>query len=255
MSLNSIRLYATVSREVKRFMRIPIQTMISPWISATLYILVFGVIIGSRIDFLENIDYIDFVFPGIIMMQLIGASYGQSAFSLFFHRWGKTIEEMLASPLSYAEIILGYVIGATARALTVGAGVYVIALIFTDATMANLPLFVFYVIVVSVLFALIGLIVGLWAEKMEQLNMLQTFIITPLIYVGGVFNSIDMLPENIHWLVKLNPFFYMVDGLRFSMIGYSEANLWLGAIGLSSLAIILFILVTELFRRGWKLRP
>lgn len=250
-----IRLHAVASREIQRFLRIPIQTLVSPWISATLYILVFGVIIGSRIDFLENINYIDFVFPGILMMQLIGAAYGQSAFSLFFHRWTKSIEEMLSSPLSYSEIIAGYVIGATTRALAVGAGVYVIALLFTTTTMSHIFLFFFYVLIVSILFALIGLLVALWAEKMEQLNMLQTFIITPLIYVGGVFNSIDMLPENIHWLVKLNPFFYMVDGLRFSMIGYSESNLLFGTIFLSGSALFLFALVVTLFKRGWKLRP
>jgi len=253
--MNLIRLGAVTKREVQRFFRIPVQTLISPWISALLYILVFGVVIGSRIDFLENIDYIDFVFPGILMLQLIGGAYGQSAFSLFFHRWTKTIEEMLASPLSYSEIIAGYVIGATARAIAVSAGVYVIALLFTDATPTNIPLFFFYVLLVAVLFALIGLLIGLWAEKMEQLNMLQTFIITPLIYVGGVFNSIDMLPLNIHWLVKLNPFFYMIDGIRYSMIGYSESNLALGTIGLCAATIILFAIVVTLFRKGWKLRP
>lgn len=253
--MNLIRLNAVVSRETYRFLRIPVQTLISPWISATLYILVFGVIIGSRIDFLDDVDYIDFVFPGIIMMQLIFGAYGQSAFSLFFHKWSKTITEMLSSPLSYTEIILGYVIGAVARAVAVSIGVYAIAILFTDATLTNLPLFAFYVIVVSVLFALIGLLVGLWAEKMEQLNMLQTFIMTPLIYVGGVFNSIDMLPENIHWLVRLNPIFYMVDGIRYSLIGYSESNLVAGAIGLTVSAVLLFVLVVHLFRIGWKLRP
>lgn len=253
--MNLVRLQSVTKREVQRFWRIPIQTMISPWISATLYILVFGVIIGSRIDFLDNIDYIDFVFPGILMMQLIGGAYGQSSHSLFFHRWIKTIQEMLASPLSYTEIIAGYVIGSVSRALIVGAGVYVIALIFTDATPANIPLFLFYVVIIATLFSLVGLFIGLWAEKMEQLNMLQTFIITPLIYVGGVFNSIDMLPENIHWLVRLNPFFYMVDGIRYSMIGYSESNLVFGAIFLSGSAIVLFAIITYLFRIGWKLRP
>jgi len=253
--MNLIRLNAVVSRELQRFTRIPVQTLVSPWISATLYILVFGVIIGSRINFLENIDYIDFVFPGVLMMQLIGAAYGQSTFSLFFHRWTKTIEGMLASPLSYAEIIAGYVIGAVARAIVVGAGVYAIAILFTDATLANAPLFFFYVLLISILFSLIGLLVALWAEKMEQLNVLQTFIITPLIYVSGAFNSIDMLPESIHWLVRLNPFFYMVDGIRYSMIGYSESNLVLGTVGLSVVAVILFLLVIHLFRTGWKLRP
>jgi ABC-2 type transport system permease protein len=253
--INLTRLGAVTQREVQRFMRIPIQTLMSPWISATLYILVFGVIIGSRIDFLEGIDYIDFVFPGILMMQLIGGSYGQSSTSLFFHRWARTMSEMLSAPLSYVEIILGYMIGSVLRALAVGAGVYVIAVLFTDATMANLPLFVFYVLLVSILFSLIGIFIGLWAEKMEQLSVLQTFVITPLIYVGGVFNSIDMLPENVHWLVKLNPFFYMVDGIRFSMIGYSESNLVFGAIFLSSVAVLLFALILHLFRIGWKLRP
>ena len=252
--MNLIRLNATVSREVKRFLRIPVQTLVSPWISATLYILVFGVVIGERIIFLPGIDYIDFVFPGLLMMQLIGGAYGQSAYSLFFQRWNRTIEEMLVSPLSYPEIILGFILGAAARAVLVGAGVYVIALLFTDATMAHLPLFIFYVLIVSVLFALIGILIGLWAEKFEQLNMLQTFIITPLIYVGGVFNTIDMLPENAQWLVRLNPIFYMVDGLRYSMIGYSESPLVQGMVALTLATVLLFVLVVYLFRIGWKLR-
>ena len=214
----------------------------------------FGVIIGSRIDFLDHIDYIDFVFPGILMLQLIGGAYGQASFSLFFHRWGKTIEEMLSSPLSYVEIIAGYVIGSVSRALAVGSGVFVIALLFTQANMEHVFLFFFYILLISTLFSLIGIIVALWSEKMEQLNMLQTFIITPLIYVGGVFNSIDMLPEHVHWLVKLNPFFYMVDGIRYSMIGYTESNLIVGTICLTVVTVGLFALVTGLFRKGWKLR-
>jgi len=252
--MNIIRLSAVAKREVQRFMRIPVQTILAPLISAALYILVFGIILGNRINFLENINYIDFVFPGILMMQLIFGSYSQSAFSLFFHRSTTTITEMLTSPLSYSEIVLGYIIGATARALIVSSGVYAIAIIFTDATPANIPFFIFYVLVVSVLFALLGLLIGLWAEKMEQLNMLQTFVLTPLIYVGGVFNSIDMLPENIHWLVKINPIFYMVDGIRYSMIGYSESNLLSGAFFLTGSAVILFALVIYLFKIGWKLR-
>ena len=241
-------------REIQRFLRIPIQTLISPWISATLYILVFGVIIGSRISFLENIDYIDFVFPGILMLQLIAGAFGQSSTSLYFQRWTRGIEELLTSPLSYAEMIFGYIIGAIARALAVGAGIYVIALIFTQATPAHILLFFFYILIVAIVFSLFGLIIGLWAEKMEHLSMFQTFIITPLMYVGGVFNSIDMLPENVQWLVRLNPFFYIVDGLRYSMIGYSESPLALGVTFLILIAIILFALVWILFHKGWGLR-
>lgn len=252
--MNLIRLATVSRREIQRFLRIPIQTLVSPWISATLYILVFGVIVGSRINFMEGIDYIDFVFPGILMLQLVNGALSQSSSSLYFQRWTKVIHETLTSPLSYAEMIFGYIIGAVARALAVGAGIYVIALLFTDATPEHIPAFLFYLIVISVIFSLVGLIIGLWAEKFEHLNVLQTFVITPLIYVGGVFNSIDMLPESMQTIARFNPFFYMVDGLRYSLISFSESPLMAGAIGLTVVALVLFIIVWTLFHRGWKLR-
>jgi len=252
--MNLIRLTTVSRREIQRFLRIPIQTLVSPWISATLYILVFGVIVGSRIDFLEGIDYIDFVFPGILMLQLIGGAVGQSSSSLYFQRWTHVIDEMLSSPLSYAEMIFGYIIGAVVRALAVGSGIYVIALLFTDATPDHVFAFLFYLVTIAIIFSLIGLIIGLWAEKFEHLNVLQSFVITPLIYVGGVFNSIDMLPESMQGIARLNPFFYMVDGLRYSMISYSESPLVAGAVGLVAVAVVLFLTVWILFHRGWKLR-
>lgn len=252
--MHIIRLGSVVRREVQRFMRIPIQTLVSPWISATLYILVFGVIIGSRINFFDDISYIDFVLPGILMMNLVMSALGQSSSSLYFQRWTRGIHEMLTSPLSYAEMILGYITGAVARSIVVGTGIYIIALLFTQANLSHIGPFFFYVVVTAVIFSLVGLLVGLWAEKFEHLNVLQTFVITPLIYVGGVFNSVDMLPESLQGIAKLNPFFYMVDGLRFSMIGFSESNLMGGAIGLAAGALILFAIVWTLFNRGWKLR-
>jgi len=252
--MNMIRLTTVSRREIQRFLRIPIQTLVSPWISATLYILVFGVIVGSRISFLEGIDYIDFVFPGILMLQLIGGALGQTSSSLYFQRWTHSIDEMLASPMSYSEMIFGYIIGAVTRALAVGAGIYILALLFTDATPAHVFLFIFYVLIISVIFSLVGLIVGLWAEKFEHLTVLQSFVVTPLIYVGGVFNSIDMLPESMQGIARMNPFFYMVDGLRYSMISYSESPILLGSIGLTVVAVVLFFVVWNLFHRGWKLR-
>lgn len=252
--MDIVRLTTVSRREIERFLRIPIQTLVSPWISATLYILVFGVIIGSRIDFLEGIDYIDFVFPGILMMQLIMGSFSQSSSSLYFQRWTKVIDEMLTSPLSYSEMIFGYIVGAVSRALMVGAGIYVIALLFTSTTPEHVGLFFFYVVLISIIFSLVGLLIGLWAEKFEHLNVLQTFVLTPLMYVGGVFNSIDMLPASMQGVARLNPFFYMVDGLRYSMISYSESPLLWGGVGLSIFAVVLFGTVWILFHRGWKLR-
>ncbi len=252
--MNLIRLQTAIRRETERFRRVPIQTLVSPWISAMLYIFIFGSVIGERINFLEGVSYIDFVLPGILMMNIVQGAYGQSSSSLYFQRFGRTIEEILSSPLSYMEMVLGYVIGAVIRAMTVGTGIYVLALFFTKASMAHFIPFLFYVIAVSVIFSLIGLIIALWAKKFEHLGVLQTFVITPLIYVGGVFNSIDMLPESMQIIMRVNPFFYMVDGLRYSMIDYSESNLIIGAIGLAAAGIGLLLLVIHLFRIGWRMR-
>lgn len=252
--MNMIRLGSVVRRETQRFLRIPIQTLVSPWISATLYILVFGVIIGSHIDFLDDIGYIDFVLPGILMMNIVMSSLAQSSTSLYFQRWTRGIHEMLTSPLSYTEMIFGYIVGAVSRSIVVATGIFVIALLFTQANLSHAAPFFFYVGVTSIIFSLVGLLVGLWAEKFEHLNVLQTFVITPLIWVGGVFNSIDMIPAQLQPIAKLNPFFYMVDGLRYSMIGFSESNLLGGAIGLSAGAVVLFAIVWTLFQRGWKIR-
>src|SRR3989338_9092442 len=254
MSPKLIRFTTCIRREMERFLRIPIQTLISPWISALLYIIVFGSIIGSRIQFFEDISYIDFVLPGILMMNIINAAFIQTSFTIYFHRFTRTIEEILSSPLSYTQMILGWTIAAVTRAFIVGAGIFFLALFFTRANMDHVFLFFFYVIVVSMIFALIGQLIGLWAEKFEHLTVLQTFVITPLVYLGGVFNSMEMIPETLRPFAKLNPFFLMVDGLRYSMISYSESNLLAGGIFLLALAIGLFVMVFLLFRRGYKLR-
>lgn len=249
-----ISFYTTIRREIERFLRIPIQTIVSPLISALLYIFIFGYILGDRIQFFENISYVDFVLPGIIMMNIIGAAFGQASASLYFHRFSRSIDEILTSPVSYLEMILGYVLGGLVRSIIVGIGVFVIALFFTRTSLDHIGLFFFYLIIVSLMFSFIGLLVGLWAEKFEHLSVLQTFVITPLIYVGGVFNSIEMFPEPIQFFTRLNPFFYMVDGLRYSMISYTESHLMGGGIFLVSLTLILFIIVFLLFRRGYKIR-
>jgi ABC-2 type transport system permease protein len=252
--MNLIRFYTVIRREIERFLRVPIQTLISPWISALLYIFIFGAVIGSRINFLENINYINFVLPGIVMMNIINSAFGQSSSSLYMHRFTRAIEEMLTAPLSYAEIIGGYIIGAIARSFVVSIGIFLLAIFFTTASISNLPLFLFFTFITASIFSLLGLLTGLFADRFEHLTILQTFLIQPLIYLGGVFNSIYMLPESMQAFTKINPFFYMVDGLRYSMIGYSESNLLIGAIMLTVTTLFFFILLVGLFKKGYKLR-
>jgi ABC-2 type transport system permease protein len=158
------------------------------------------------------------------------------------------------APLSHLEIIIGHTMSGVIRGLIVGLGVYAIAILFSAANMAHFGLFILYSIAVALIFSLLGLIVALWADGFEQLSVLNTFIITPLTFLGGVFNSIHMLPERAQFLVKLNPFFYFVDGLRYAMIGISESNIMIGAALIIFLIITLGAIVWRLFSIGWKIR-
>ncbi|MFB6182222.1 MAG: ABC transporter permease [Candidatus Magasanikbacteria bacterium] len=243
-----------IHREIHRFLRVWIQSLINPWINATLYIVVFGFIVGSKIDQIAGVSYIDFVLPGILMLNIIRASFSQTSYSLYFQRFSRYIEEILVAPLSSVEMLLGYIAGGIARGFTVGLGVFVLAVLFSAANLAHFGWFVFYAIAVSIIFSLAGLIIGMWADDFEQLSMVNTFIVTPFTFLGGVFNSINMLPENMRLLVKFNPFFYFVDGLRYSMIGIQESDPYVGFLVIFVLILILSILVIHLFNIGWRVR-
>lgn len=252
--MNIIGLKTIIIREVERFLRTYIQSLVSPWISALLYILVFGVIVGKRIDLIAGVTYIDFVLPGILMLNLITAAFSQTSFSLYFQRFARHIEEVLVSPLSYLEMVIGMVVAGVVRGMVTGVGVYAIAIFFTGATIAHFGLFLFYAIAVSIIFSLVGLIIALWANNFEQLSILSTFVIMPLTFLGGVFNSIHMLPEKAQLFVLFNPFFYFVDGLRYSMIGVQEGNMWVGMGIIMGLIVGFGGFVWYLFHRGWRLR-
>ncbi|MBL7045843.1 MAG: ABC transporter permease [Parcubacteria group bacterium] len=253
-AINWIGLKTFIERDTQRFIRVPIQALVTPWISALLYIFIFGLVIGSRIDLIGDVRYIDFVLPGILMLNLMTASFSQTSSSLYFQRWVKHIHEVLVAPLSYFEMVTGYVIGGMIRGMIVGLGVFAIAIFFTAANIANFGLFIFYMLAVSIVFSLIGLLVGLWAEQFEHLSVLNVFVIMPLSYVGGIFNSITMLPEFLQPIMLFNPFFYFIDGIRYSMIGVSESNLTFGLFLIFGLIFGLGALVIHLFRIGWRLR-
>src|SRR3989344_613229 len=179
--MNWIGLQTFILEELGRVRRVWIQTLIAPWISALLYILIFGQIIGRRIGIIDGVSYIDFVVPGLLMLNVMQSSFGQTSSSLYFQRFAKHIEEILVAPLSYLEMIAGYVIGGVVRGLLVATGGYAIAL------------FIFYAVAVALIFSLAGLLIGLWSESFEQLMIPQTFVIMPLTFLGGLFSSIHML--------------------------------------------------------------
>jgi len=252
--VNWIGLYTMFRREIARTMRVVIQTLIAPVISAGLYLFVFGTIIGTKIDDFAGVPYISFVFPGILMLSIINASFASASSSLYFMRFTRGIEEILIAPFSYVEMLIGFVGGAVARALMVAVLILAVGFLFGAVTLVNPVGFFLYVTAIAAIFAMLGIIVALWAESFEQLQVLNTFIITPLTYLGGVFYSITFLPELAATITRLNPFFYFTDGIRSSMIGYSEANTTIGIIVIAGLVTLLGVLLVTLFKRGWKIR-
>lgn len=252
--MNWIGLYTMLRREVKRTFRVVIQTLVAPVISAALYIFVFGSVIGTRIDDFAGVPYISFVFPGVLMMSLINASFASASSSLYFMRFTRSIEELLIAPFSYFEMLLGLVGSAIMRSLILALLILVVGVLFGAVNLVNPIAFVIYVAAISSIFAMLGILVALWAEGFEQLQVLNTFVITPFTYLGGIFYSVTFLPPLAASITKVNPFFYFADGIRSSMIGYSEANTTIGVFVIGGLVIGLGSLVVYLFSKGWKIR-
>jgi ABC-2 type transport system permease protein len=251
---NWIGLYTMFRREVKRTMRVVVQTLVAPVVSAALYLFIFGTVIGTKIEDFAGVPYISFVFPGILMLSIVNASFSSASSALYFMRFTRGIEEVLIAPFSYVEMLIGFVGSAVTRALMVAFLILAVGLLFGAVSLVNPIGFVFYVSAIAAIFAMLGIIVALWAEGFEQLQVLNTFVITPLTYLGGIFYSITFLPPVAATITRFNPFFYFADGVRSSMIGYSEANATVGLIVVVGLVVVLGVIVTQLFKRGWKIR-
>ncbi len=254
MKTNWIGLYTMLRREVKRTMRVVVQTLIAPAVSAALYIFIFGTVIGSQIKDFAGVPYITFVFPGVLMLSIINASFASASSALYFMRFTRGIEEILITPFSYVEMLVGFVGSAVTRAILVSLLILVVGLCFGAVTLVSPLAFLFYVSAIAAIFAMLGIIVALWAESFEQLQVLNTFVITPLTYLGGIFYSITMLPPLAASITRVNPFFYFADGIRGSMIGYHEANAFIGLAIITALLLGLGILLVTLFKVGWKIR-
>lgn len=249
-----IGIYTMIRREVSRTMRVVVQTLVSPVMSATLYIFIFGKVIGTKIDTIAGVPYITFVFPGILTLSVINAAFASSSSALYMARFSRAIDELLVAPFSYMEMIFGYMLGSMMRSLMVSILILIVGILFGAVTLTHPFLFFVYVLSVASIFSLLGILVALWANNFEQLSALNTFIITPFTYLGGIFYSITMLPSLATHITLANPFFYFVDGVRASMIGITEANVAIGASIIIGLLLLLGSIVYTSFKRGWGIR-
>ncbi len=233
-------------REIRRILRIWLQTILPPAVSMTLYFIIFGSLIGPRIGVMGGFSYMEFIAPGIIMMSIINNSYANVVSSFFGSKFQKHIEEMLIAPVPNFVILLGFISGGVMRGLLVGAVVTVVALFFSELRIHNLFIVISVVLLTSILFSLGGFINAIFARKFDDISIIPTFVLTPLIYLGGVFYSINLLPEFWQNVSALNPILYMVNAFRYGMLGVSDIGIAeaftiiiLFIIGLGTFAMVL----------------
>ncbi len=239
-----------VHKELNRFLRIWIQTILPPAITMSLYYVIFGSLIGNRIGNMEGFPYIQYIAPGVIMMSVITNSYANVVSSFFGAKFQKHIEEMLVSPLPNYVIVCGFVTGGVSRGLLVGMVVTGVTLFFTDLSIAH-PLITFAtVFLTATLFSLGGLINGIFARNFDDTSIIPTFVLTPLTYLGGIFYSISMLPAFWQNVSLANPILYMVNAFRYGMLGVSDIRIETAFIMVGALIVALFALVLFLMQRG-----
>ena len=255
-ALNLIALQTIARREVHRILRIWAQTLVPPAITMTLYFLIFGKLIGSRIGAMGGYDYMDFIVPGLVMMAVIQNAYGNISSSFFGAKFGRHVEELLVSPMPNWVILGGYVAGGVLRGLMVGAIVLAIAMLFTRVRVPHPLVTLSTVLLGAAIFSLAGFINAVYAKKFDDIAIIPTFILTPLTYLGGVFYSVRVLPDWAQAATKTNPIFYMVNAFRHGLLGEaaSDMPLWTAyAVMLGFLAVLTWVGLW-LLKRGIGLR-
>ena len=243
-----------VVREIRRFTRIWAQTLLPPAVTMTLYFIIFGNLIGSRIGEMGGFDYMSFIVPGLIMMSVITSSYANVVSSFFSMKFQRSIEELLVSPVPNWVILAGYVTGAMARGPGIGLIVTLLSLAFTRLSIHNLPMMVLTVFLTSALFALGGFINAMLATKFDDISIVPTFVLTPLTYLGGVFYSIDLLPGFWQGVSMINPILYMVNGFRYGILGVSDVNPYISLGMILVFITVLAFVALKMLDRGKGIR-
>lgn len=241
-------------REIRRFMRIWIQTLVPPAITIVLYFVIFGSLIGSRIGEMDGFGYMEFVVPGLIMMAVITNAYSNVVSSFYGAKFQHSVEELLVSPVPNYIILLGFTLGGVARGLMVGFIVTLLSLFFTDLHIHSLGVTLAIVLLTAVLFSLMGFINAVYADSFDDISIIPTFVLTPLIYLGGVFYSISLLPAFWAGVSKANPVLYMVNAFRYGVLGISDIDITWAFTMIIFFVVIAFSFSLHLLNSGKGLR-
>jgi ABC-2 type transport system permease protein len=252
--VNVLGFQTLLSKETRRFLKVPGQTVAQPVITTTLYFLVFGFALGGRLRELDGIPYVRFIVPGLVMLALIQNAFLNTASSMFVAKLQGTIIDLLVAPLSVGEVLGAFLLAAVVRGLLVGGVVWLVAAAFTGFDMAHPSWTLAFALLVSGTFAALGLVVAIASDKFEQLNIVPTFVITPLTFLGGVFYSARMLPAPWSTVTRCNPILYMVEGIRFGLLGAAGSSPLLGLAITGAMFVASLATAWWMLSSGYKLR-
>jgi ABC-2 type transport system permease protein len=252
--MNTLGMKTLFAKEVRRFMRVPGQTVLSPLISTTLYFIVFGYSISTRVHEVEGVPYLQFIVPGLIFLGIANNAFLNSSSSLFITKIQGTVVDLLVAPLGPGELMAGFIGGAMVRGLVVGGLTWAVASIFTGFNLRHALVAVYFLFIASYVFSVLGMLAAVWAEKFEQINFFPTFVMMPLTFLGGVFYSVRELPSPWNHISLFNPMVYMVEGLRYGMLGRSAFPPALGGGILLGLALVATSVAYMALRSGYKLK-
>ena len=252
MNIHAVK--AIYKFEMARTWRTLFQSIVSPVISTSLYFIVFGAAIGSRITEIEGVSYGAFLVPGLVMLSLMTQSIANASFGIYFPKFTGTIYELLSAPVSYFEIVLGYVGAAATKTVLLGAIILATAGFFVPLQIMHPVWMLLFLGLTAITFSLFGFIIGIWADNFEKIQIIPLLVVTPLVFLGGSFYSISMLPEAWQTVALFNPVVYLVSGFRWSFFAMSDVPVGISLVAIGVVLVACLAVITAIFRTGWKLR-
>ena len=254
MKFNYLAFKAIYFHEMDRFRRTLLQSLLSPVLSTSLYFIVFGSVIGGYVENIDGISYGSYIVPGLLMLTLLTQSISNTSFGIFFPKFNGTIYEILSAPISTFEIILAFVGSGASKTLIVGVVIFITATFFVEVEVKYPLLMIFLLILVSFTFALFGFLIGLMSSNFEQMSIIPTLVITPMVFLGGSLYSLDMLPPFWQTVTYFNPVVYLINGLRFAFYGVSDFNIWISISSMILFLVVCITMVSVLLKKGYNIK-
>ncbi|CUK05138.1 ABC transporter permease [Shimia thalassica] len=252
--MNWAAIWAIYKVEMMRFFRTLAQSFISPVLSTSLYFVVFGAAIGSRIDQVDGVSYGAFIVPGLVMLSVITQSISNASFGIYFPKFIGTIYELLSAPINFLEVVLGFVGAAATKALFIGLVILGTSSFFVDLEIQHPVAMISFLVLTCLSFALFGFIIGIWAQNFEQLQLVPLLVVTPLVFLGGSFYSISMLPAVWQKITLFNPVVYLISGFRWSFFGTADVPIGLSLLAIATFTCLCLAAIWWIFRTGWRIR-